>query len=260
MSISFVRVFSSLYTYTLEKVKCDTHSIFFLGTFLPTLTAPSLNPIGSVGSATPGVFCFGRRLVKELKKAVATGVPKVVQANNCCSNNGFCGGFRYRNCLRPLPGVGRAVAKRRTLLNPSVALWCVERRSTSTVVLSTRVTIDAPTWPPYTAGMSKETLAQRLQRLRHRAGITQRQLADGAGVSIAAVRNWEQDRRILGFEVAVRVTQVLGCTLDELAGLAGESATLPRSSTAAPSAPAVEDPKGQEKATAKKGGRGRKGQ
>jgi transcriptional regulator with XRE-family HTH domain len=84
-------------------------------------------------------------------------------------------------------------------------------------------------------------------------------LADGAGVSIAAVRNWEQDRRILGFEAAVRVTQVLGCTLDELARLAGESATPPRSLPAAPSTPPAEELEGQEKATAKKGGRRWKG-
>jgi transcriptional regulator with XRE-family HTH domain len=71
--------------------------------------------------------------------------------------------------------------------------------------------------------MRKETMGQRLQRLRREAGLSQRGLADRAGVPIGTLRNWEQGRREPYFSTAVRVAMALGVTLDELAARADEA-------------------------------------
>lgn len=63
-----------------------------------------------------------------------------------------------------------------------------------------------------------ETMGERLKRLRTAKGFSQPQLAEAAGVSVSAVRNWEQDRRLPLLAIAIRVADALEVSLDELAG------------------------------------------
>jgi transcriptional regulator with XRE-family HTH domain len=61
-------------------------------------------------------------------------------------------------------------------------------------------------------------MGDRLKRLREDKNMTQQQLADAAGVSVWSLRQWEQGRRTMLFEVAPKLANALGITLDELAG------------------------------------------
>lgn len=57
-----------------------------------------------------------------------------------------------------------------------------------------------------------------LKKLRERAGLTQRKLADALGVTITTISSWERGVKEpnLTFAQVKRVTEVLSCTLDEL--------------------------------------------
>lgn len=63
------------------------------------------------------------------------------------------------------------------------------------------------------AGESQLTL----KKLRERAGLTQRRLADALGVTVTA-SNWERGAKqpTMTFAEVKRVIEVLNCTLDEL--------------------------------------------
>jgi transcriptional regulator with XRE-family HTH domain len=47
--------------------------------------------------------------------------------------------------------------------------------------------------------------------------MSQPELARAANVSVGALRNWEQGRRVPLFDAAIRLAQALGVSLDELA-------------------------------------------
>lgn len=57
-----------------------------------------------------------------------------------------------------------------------------------------------------------------LKKLRERAGLTQRKLADALGVTITTISSWERGVKEpnLTFAQVKQVTEVLNCTLDEL--------------------------------------------
>ena len=61
-------------------------------------------------------------------------------------------------------------------------------------------------------------MGERLQQLRHDAGLSQSELANAAGVPVASLKNWEQGRRLPQFDAAWRLAKALRITLDELAG------------------------------------------
>jgi transcriptional regulator with XRE-family HTH domain len=61
-------------------------------------------------------------------------------------------------------------------------------------------------------------MGQRLTELRRRAGLTQEGLARAAGVGTDAVRKWERGKRTPSFDMATRLADALGVSLDELAG------------------------------------------
>jgi transcriptional regulator with XRE-family HTH domain len=61
-------------------------------------------------------------------------------------------------------------------------------------------------------------MGQRLKELRLRAGLTQEALARAAGVANDAVRKWERGKRTPLLDMAAKLADALGCTLDELAG------------------------------------------
>ncbi len=62
----------------------------------------------------------------------------------------------------------------------------------------------------------RETLGQRLQRLRRAAGLTQAEFAGRAGVPLKSVLNWEQDRRQPRIDAVVDLARHLGVSLEEL--------------------------------------------
>jgi len=67
---------------------------------------------------------------------------------------------------------------------------------------------------------NRETLGQRLQRLRAAAGLTQAQLASAAGVPLSSLQNWEIDRREPGFRAACSLAKALGVAAETLADTA----------------------------------------
>jgi transcriptional regulator with XRE-family HTH domain len=64
--------------------------------------------------------------------------------------------------------------------------------------------------------VDRETMGQKLQRLRKAAGLSQSQLARAAQVPLGTLRNWEQDRRSPLLDTAGRVARTLGVSLDEM--------------------------------------------
>jgi transcriptional regulator with XRE-family HTH domain len=67
--------------------------------------------------------------------------------------------------------------------------------------------------------MAAEKLGHRLKRLRERAGLTQQELADAAGVPLGTLRNVEYDRREPLLGLAGKLARALGVSLDTLAGM-----------------------------------------
>jgi transcriptional regulator with XRE-family HTH domain len=61
-----------------------------------------------------------------------------------------------------------------------------------------------------------ETLGRRIARLRKAAGLTQRGLAEKAGVSLSTLRNWEQGAREPLASAVVKLADALGVTADEV--------------------------------------------
>lgn len=59
-------------------------------------------------------------------------------------------------------------------------------------------------------------MGQKLQMLRKAAGMTQDQLAKASGVSLGAIRNWEQDIRSPMLWMAGLVARALRVSLDDL--------------------------------------------
>lgn len=71
--------------------------------------------------------------------------------------------------------------------------------------------------PPLKLG--KETLGQRLTRLRKEKGYTQVELAQKIGISQVLVSDYERERIRPHYEMIVRFSLALGVTSDELLGL-----------------------------------------
>jgi transcriptional regulator with XRE-family HTH domain len=61
-------------------------------------------------------------------------------------------------------------------------------------------------------------MGQRLQSLRREKGFTQASLAAAAGISRRTLEAWEQGKRTMLFEGAVKLADALGVSLDDLAG------------------------------------------
>ncbi len=71
--------------------------------------------------------------------------------------------------------------------------------------------------PPIDLG--KETLGQRLARIRKERGFTQVELAERVGLIQVLVSDYERDRTRMHAEMIARFAQVLGISADELLGL-----------------------------------------
>ncbi len=66
-------------------------------------------------------------------------------------------------------------------------------------------------------GKRKESMGEKLQRLRDAAGLSQAALARAVGVPVTTLRNWEQDRRMPRLDTAAVLARELGVSLDQLA-------------------------------------------
>jgi transcriptional regulator with XRE-family HTH domain len=89
---------------------------------------------------------------------------------------------------------------------------------------------------------AKETIGQKIHRLRMAAGLTQVQLADAAGAKLSTLQGWEIDRREPSMRAAVRLAAALRITVEELADTVPveEVGKAPR--PAGPSKPPAKEP------------------
>lgn len=74
----------------------------------------------------------------------------------------------------------------------------------------------------------KETLGERLARIRKERGLTQKDIADRTGLTQVLVSDYERDRLRLSAEMAVRFVEALGMTTDELLRPGRKSSQPPR--------------------------------
>ena len=63
----------------------------------------------------------------------------------------------------------------------------------------------------------KARVGRRIKSLRIDKGIDQKQLAEISGVSLASISQYELGQTVIGMENAVKIADVLGCSLDSLA-------------------------------------------
>ena len=69
------------------------------------------------------------------------------------------------------------------------------------------------------AAQADETIGQRLARARRERGMTQVELAQRLGVAQPVVSDYERGELRLHGELIVKLTQILGCSAEELLGL-----------------------------------------
>lgn len=60
----------------------------------------------------------------------------------------------------------------------------------------------------------------QLKRLRNLKGLSQEDIAESLGIKKSRYGTWERGERMMSLEQAYNVTEVLGCTLEELVGRA----------------------------------------
>ena len=58
----------------------------------------------------------------------------------------------------------------------------------------------------------------QLKRLRNLKGLSQEDIAERLGIKKSRYGTWERGERMMSLEQAYKVTEILGCTLDELVG------------------------------------------
>lgn len=62
------------------------------------------------------------------------------------------------------------------------------------------------------------SVSEALKRLRKATGLTQKELAEKANVSLGTYRTWEQGTSGMSLEMALAVSQALNCTPNDLCG------------------------------------------
>lgn len=62
------------------------------------------------------------------------------------------------------------------------------------------------------------TIGSRLKSIRESSHMTQQELADRLNVSRPLVARIEGDTSMLSFPLAIQISKILDCSLDELAG------------------------------------------
>ncbi len=61
-------------------------------------------------------------------------------------------------------------------------------------------------------------MGERLQVLRKGKGFSQSELAQATGIPVGSIKNWEQGIRLPRLDLAYRLAQAMGISLDVLAG------------------------------------------
>lgn len=56
----------------------------------------------------------------------------------------------------------------------------------------------------------------KMRELRKAMGLTQKELAEKVGMTLAAVNRYENGVRVPSVNIAVRIAHALGCTVEEL--------------------------------------------
>lgn len=59
----------------------------------------------------------------------------------------------------------------------------------------------------------------KLKEIRERNGMTTRELGRQLGVGGTAITNWESGLRRPNIDMLIRLTEIFGCTADELLGI-----------------------------------------
>lgn len=57
-----------------------------------------------------------------------------------------------------------------------------------------------------------------IKKMRERAGLNQQEVADALGVKKARYGDWERETTMINLRDAIRLAELFGCSLDELAG------------------------------------------
>jgi transcriptional regulator with XRE-family HTH domain len=78
------------------------------------------------------------------------------------------------------------------------------------------------------ANFDKESLGERLARIRKERGLTQKEVADKTGLIQASVSDYERGRLRLAADMIVRFAVALGISTDELLRPQGHKAPEPR--------------------------------
>jgi DNA-binding XRE family transcriptional regulator len=68
-------------------------------------------------------------------------------------------------------------------------------------------------------GVWEREMAQKIRDLRDARQLTQEKLAQLVQVTTKTVWLWEHGERVPNLKTAARLAKVLGCTIDELAGV-----------------------------------------
>ena len=66
-----------------------------------------------------------------------------------------------------------------------------------------------------------------IKKMRNRAGLDQKDAADALGITVRRYGGWEREEREINLRDAIRLADLFGCTLDELAGRPWPSEGLP---------------------------------
>ena len=64
----------------------------------------------------------------------------------------------------------------------------------------------------------KETLGNKIQKLRKERKMTQEELAEKLNVTSQAVSKWETDNSYPDITILVKLADIFGCSVDELLG------------------------------------------
>lgn len=56
----------------------------------------------------------------------------------------------------------------------------------------------------------------KMRELRKALGLTQKELAEKAGITHAAINRYENGLRVPSVNIAIRIAHALGCTVEEL--------------------------------------------